>query len=208
MAVKQWAVQDLDVFIEYQQVMSEKEIRRHAFARDQVFKTYKDLMQTKPGKALIEGHKAFIEQPKTIGTERSWIETNLKPLLKETPEIQMASRSSMPGADRKLIETVKDHAAALTNPDKLHPHMRKGDKMQHAMGVITHVSNLRKEKNLELSNKLTEVTRNLTNLVTNVLTRNLASKELVKEMMTIEPKQPSRSFETSKTVSKDQGMER
>lgn len=203
MAVAQWSKTDLETFIEYQQVMSEKEVRRHSASRDQVYEAYKELMQTKPGKELIKGHKNFIEQPKTIGSERGWLESNLPILVKETAEVKIAMRSQLPGADQKLIEAVKDHAAALTNPDKLHPFMRDPDRQQHALGVITHVSQMRKEKNMELDSILKQTTQKLTNLIGNIVTRNLATKELVVDMMDKAPMTQTKEIQV-KPVSQQQ----
>lgn len=209
MAVSQNASKDLQTFIEYQQVMSEKEIRKSNFSRDQVYQIYADKMTGLHGKELIKEHKAFIEQPKLYTTEKRWLENNLDKLYKHTAASKIGN--TLPGHDSLYIEAIEDHAAGMTDPNKLHPAMRNPEKLQHALGVITYVSGMRKEQNIDLTNKLAKTAKQLGNLVSNLITRNIVSKKLVEQLITEEPKKEqdkSMNKPIQRKQSQDQNLSR
>lgn len=200
---------DLEVFIEYQQVVKEPDVTKVKQAKDQVFEIYKNLMNSKEGKSLITDHHKFKTSAINLKSERSFLANRLKQTIKEN-STHIALRRNDPVNREFQAEQVKqdasDLAASLTS-NKLHPYLQQNpEKQKHALGVLARVAGIRQEKSINLANELSNTKSKIENMIGNLLKKGTPEKEIT-SLMDIAP-EPTKTVEFSQEHSKSQAVER
>lgn len=195
---------DLETFIEYQQVLKESDIVNTQSAKKQVFDIYKGMMSTKEGKEIITKHNSFKTSLIKLKGEEAWLKDNLHPLISNTSKNVSITRHQPIGATDIIKSEVEDMAKSLTS-NRLHPFLKEHpEKQKHALGVLARVAGNRLEQNQNLTQKLEFLTEKFENMVGNLMSQG-TDQNAIKSLMDVKPQ--VQEVASVKSFGKSQGLE-